>query len=160
MIAHYNEVTIKKEGILSVNARKFFEIIRELPEEEITIDEIKAAPPMSEALKSFKDFFPKSGTRLAKFLPCGQNIRFDIDMLNAACRKSGIDLEIKTPPLELITYSQLYFSLPDTEIVANYKLTTVAQALGISTKDAHTALADVRMTLACLKKIFARFSSF
>ena len=39
MIAHYNEVTIKKEGTLSVNARKFFEIIRELPEEEITIDE-------------------------------------------------------------------------------------------------------------------------
>jgi len=39
MIAHYNEVIIKKEGTLSVNARKFFEIIRELPEEEITIDE-------------------------------------------------------------------------------------------------------------------------
>jgi DNA polymerase-3 subunit beta len=39
MIAHYKEVTIKKEGTLSVNARKFFEIVRELPEEEITIDE-------------------------------------------------------------------------------------------------------------------------
>ena len=124
------------------------------------LDEIKSAPPMSDALRSFKDFFPKSGNKLAKFLPCGQNVRFDIDMLNAACRKGGIDLEIKTPPLELITYSQLYFALPDTEIVANYKLTTVSQALGISTKDAHTALADVRMTLACLRKMFARFSSF
>jgi DNA polymerase III subunit beta len=39
MIAHYSEVTIKKEGTLSVNARKFFEIIRELPEEDITIEE-------------------------------------------------------------------------------------------------------------------------
>ena len=39
MIAHYNEVTIEKEGTLSVNARKFFEIIRELPEEVITITE-------------------------------------------------------------------------------------------------------------------------
>jgi DNA polymerase III subunit epsilon len=124
------------------------------------LEVIKSAPPMSEALKSFKNFFPKNGTKLAKFLPCGQNVRFDIDMLNAACRKSGVDLEIKIPPLELITYSQLYFALPDTEIVANYKLTTVAQALGISTKDAHTALADVRMTLACLRKMFARFSSF
>jgi DNA polymerase III subunit beta len=39
MIAHYNEITIEKEGTLSVNARKFFEIIRELPEENITITE-------------------------------------------------------------------------------------------------------------------------
>jgi len=39
MISHYNEVTIEKEGTLSVNARKFFEIIRELPEEEITLEE-------------------------------------------------------------------------------------------------------------------------
>lgn len=39
MIAHYNEITIEKEGTLSVNARKFFEIIRELPEEDITITE-------------------------------------------------------------------------------------------------------------------------
>jgi DNA polymerase III subunit beta len=39
MIAHYNEVQIEKEGTLSVNARKFFEIIRELPEEDITITE-------------------------------------------------------------------------------------------------------------------------
>jgi DNA polymerase III subunit beta len=39
MIARYSEVTIKEEGTLSVNARKFFEIIRELPEEDITIDE-------------------------------------------------------------------------------------------------------------------------
>jgi len=39
MIAQYNEVTIEKEGTLSVNARKFFEIIRELPEEVITITE-------------------------------------------------------------------------------------------------------------------------
>jgi DNA polymerase-3 subunit beta len=39
MIAHYNDVTIEEEGTLSVNARKFFEIIRELPEEVITITE-------------------------------------------------------------------------------------------------------------------------
>jgi DNA polymerase III subunit beta len=39
MIAHYNDVTIEKEGTLSVNARKLFEIIRELPEETITITE-------------------------------------------------------------------------------------------------------------------------
>jgi DNA polymerase III subunit beta len=39
MISHYNDIAVEKEGTLSVNARKFFEIIRELPEEDITITE-------------------------------------------------------------------------------------------------------------------------
>lgn len=39
MIAHYKDLTIEKEGTLSVNARKFFEIIRELPDEDIIITE-------------------------------------------------------------------------------------------------------------------------
>jgi len=39
MIAHYSDVAIKQVGTISVNARRFFEIIRELPEEDITIEE-------------------------------------------------------------------------------------------------------------------------
>lgn len=123
------------------------------------LEELKAAPPLSVALKNFKEWLPKQGgNKVGKFLPTGQNVRFDIEMINAACKHYGVDLQIRTPPIELMSYSQLYFALPDTEIVANYKLTTVSQALGISTKDAHTALADVRMTLACLRKMFSRFS--
>jgi DNA polymerase-3 subunit beta len=40
LIARYKEITIQKEGIISVNAKKLFEIVRELPDEqEIIINE-------------------------------------------------------------------------------------------------------------------------
>lgn len=124
------------------------------------LDELKAAPPLSKALKDFINFLPKSQSfGKSKFIPCGQNVMFDIDMINMSCLRYGINFQIKSTPLELVSYSQLYFSLPDTQIVANYKLTTVAQALGISIEDAHTALADVQMTASCIRKMFQRFSS-
>jgi DNA polymerase III epsilon subunit-like protein len=123
------------------------------------LEELKAAPPTSEVLKKFIAWLPRSGTSYPKYIPCGQNVRFDIEMINGSCKRLGIDFEIRTPPLELTAFSQLYFALPDRETVANYKLTTVASALGIPTKDAHTALADVRMTAACMKKMFFRFST-
>ena len=40
MIARYKDITIQKEGTISVNAKKLFEIVRELPDEqEIIINE-------------------------------------------------------------------------------------------------------------------------
>lgn len=124
------------------------------------LDELEAAPPTSEVLKKFIAWLPKQGKSYPKYIPCGQNVRFDIEMINGCCKRLGIDFEIRTPPLELTAFSQLYFALPDRETVANYKLTTVASALGISTQDAHTALADIRMTAECMKKMFLRFSTF
>lgn len=117
------------------------------------LDELKKAKPLSEVLRDFAKWLPR------KFTPCGQNVRFDIDMVNAACSRYSVNFQIKSAPLELMSYSQLYFALPDTEIVANYKLATVSNALGISTENAHSALADVRMTAECMRKIFKRFSS-
>lgn len=122
------------------------------------IEELKNAPPLSEAMKNFVLWLPKKGSKVADFIPCGQNVRFDIEMVNNTCKRFGINFEIRKPPLELISYSQLYFALPDTEIVANYKLTTVSQALGVSIENAHSALADVKMTLECMRKMFKRFS--
>lgn len=124
------------------------------------LDELREAPPTSEVLKNFlKWLTPTGSSRPEKFIPGGQNCRFDIDMVNMAFDRFSINYQIRTNPLELVSYSQLYFALPDSPTVANYKLTTVASALGISTEGAHTALADVRMTAACMRKIFARFST-
>ena len=39
MRATYKEVKVEKEGVFSVNARKLFEIVKELPEGEITLEE-------------------------------------------------------------------------------------------------------------------------
>jgi len=117
------------------------------------LDELKTANPLSDVLKNFIKWLPK------KWIPCGQNVRFDIDMINSSCSRYNLNFQIKSPPLELMSFSQLYFAFPDTEIVANYKLSTVASALHISTENAHSAIADVRMTAECLRKIFNRFSN-
>ena len=121
-------------------------------------DDLKKAKPTSEVLKDFIAWLPKTKTGRPKFIPSGQNARFDIDMVNHAFLRYGINFQIYRQPLELMSFSLLFFGLKDTQIVSNYRLSTVASALGISTENAHTALADVRMTAECLRKIFYRFS--
>lgn len=122
------------------------------------LDELKAAPPTSQVLNNFIQWLPKTKTGRPKFIPAGQNVRFDIDMINHACMRFGINFQMIHNPLELISFSLLFFGLKDTEIVANHRLTTVSAALGISTENAHSALADVRMTAECLRRMFHRFS--
>lgn len=122
---------------------------------------LETAPTMKEAINNWVTwlkFGNNNLTRPSRFLPCGQHVRFDIDMINAACVREGIDFQIMSQPLELITFSMLYFGLPNTGAVANYKLSVVAEALGISTKEAHTALADVRMTAQCLRSYLKLFT--
>lgn len=116
-------------------------------------EELRSAPPMSKALKNFLDFLPK------RHMLAGQNLRYDMHMVDAACTRFNLGFTFKNSPLELVTLAQIYFSLADTPIVANYKLTTIAEALGIPTTNAHSALADVRMTVACLKTMINRFAS-
>jgi len=118
------------------------------------VSELAEAKPLSECLKDFIKFIPN------RFMAGGQNLRFDMHMIESACYRFGINYAFRATPIELAPLAQIYFSLPDTPIVANYKLTTIAQALGVPTENAHTALADVRMTVACLKKILEKFTSF
>lgn len=122
------------------------------------LEELEKAPALSKVIEDFVNWSTLSKQR-KNFIPSGQNVKFDIDMVNATCKRFGIDYQIKRSPLELRSYSQFYFALPDTPIVANYKLTTIAEALGISTEGAHEALEDVRMTSECLKIMFKRFAS-
>lgn len=117
------------------------------------LDELRNAPPMSVAVKNFLNFMPK------RHIVGGQNLRFDIHMIDAACARLGINFSFKDSPLELVTLAKIYFSLPDTPMVANYKLTTIASALGIPTEGAHSALVDVKMTVECLRIIINRFGS-
>ena len=123
------------------------------------LEELRGAPPLSNVLKDLVKWLPGHGNKVSKFLPAGQNVRFDLDMINLAAERHNVDLEIRTPPLELISYSMLYFALPETEIVANYKLTTVSSALGINIDYAHTALFDTRMTAQCMRIMFKKLTN-
>jgi DNA polymerase III epsilon subunit-like protein len=121
------------------------------------LDELAKAPPLSKVLRDFQKWATKESKQ---FIPAGQNINFDIRMMNAAFRRAGVDYEILYhQPLELLALSKIYYSLPDTPIVANYKLTTVAESLGIPTDHAHEALADVRMTCEALRIMLSRLAA-
>ena len=127
-------------------------------------DALASAPPMKEALENWIKWLRKATDSKhhnmpRKFIPCGQNVRFDIDMLNSAFQREGIRFSMKTQPIELINFAMVYFGLPHTGSVARYRLEVVAEALGISTADAHTALADVRMTAKCLRIFLDEFTS-
>lgn len=117
------------------------------------LDELRDAPPINTALFNFHQWLPRKTPSAKKpdFIPVGQKIRFDIEMLNANFANSDMSYQIISNPIDLITFSQVYFALPHTPVVPNYKLTTVASALDISTVGAHTALADVRMTAECFR---------
>lgn len=125
------------------------------------ISELEKAKPLSECLNSFVAWIKKAEDSYGGgwAIPCGQNVKFDIEMINSACTRLGIDYQIKGHPLELTSYSQLFFSMQDTPTVANYRLTTVCEALGINTKNAHQALADVKMTAEAIRRMFLRFCS-
>lgn len=124
---------------------------------------LKTAPPLKQALVNWIDWLKvatdSKGRYPRKFIPCGQNVRFDINMLNSAFRREGVDFQLRSQPLELIGFSMLYFGLPNTGSVARYNLETVSQAIGISTEEAHTALADARMTAKCLKAYVKEFTT-
>jgi len=118
-------------------------------------DEIAAAPPLSKAIQDFLYWLPP----IRKLIIGGQNVQFDISFINAALELLRKDERFIGQPLELQDFSRLYFALPETPIVSNLKLETVCQALGIDTSEAHTALADCRMTAEVMKIIFERFCS-
>jgi len=122
------------------------------------LEDLEKALPLKKALEDFVKWIRKAEDRFGgRAIASGQNVRFDIEMVNFACKRLGVDYQLQSHPLELTSYSQLYFALPNTPTVANYKLTTVASALNLSTENAHSALADVRMTAECIRRMFRKF---
>jgi len=118
------------------------------------VDDIAAAPCLSKALSNFLNWLPKPWD----YWIGGQNVQFDLNFFNAKLEEIQRDERFYGHPLELLAFTKLYFSLPDTPIVANHKLETIAAALGVQTEGAHDALIDCRMTAEVMKIIFKRFS--
>lgn len=85
--------------------------------------ELAKAPPLHKAIQNFLYWLPN------RYLIAGQNVQFDLNFFNAALDNLNKSDRFIGQPLELLAFSRLYFSLPDTPIVANHKLETIAAAL-------------------------------
>lgn len=85
----------------------------------------------------------------------GYNVRFDLDMIDAWVRRCGESFlwsylgPYPVDPLPLLAHLR-YLGLIS---VPNFKLTTIAEALGVPIDNAHDALADIKMTRAVLRKL-------
>lgn len=116
----------------------------------VTIEEMKTYPPAITAHDQLVEILShhcEKFNRSDKFYPAGYNVKFDIDFLSQWFLKIGdkylgswINWRSLDPlPLLALMDFQDIISLP------NYKLETVATALGIEIV-AHDALSDIRAT--------------
>lgn len=120
------------------------------------ISELRESPSIKRALSNFIHWLPNPWN----YIIAGQNVQFDLNFFNAKLEEVNSDFRFYGQPLELLSISRLYFSLPDTPIVANHKLENIACSLGIQTSElqVHDALVDCRLTAEVMKRMFKRFS--
>lgn len=105
--------------------------------------------------KIFSKYIDKYN-RNDKFVPAGQNVKFDIDFLSEFFKKNddqyfGSWMQWQSIDLLSLTTILKYLGKID---VANFKLETIADAFGIKF-NAHDALEDIRTTRILIKKIIS-----
>jgi DNA polymerase-3 subunit alpha (Gram-positive type) len=98
----------------------------------ITNDMVANAPSINRVLPKFMNF-------IGKDVLVGHNIDFDSKFLSAACQRAQITYTNRvSDTLELSRRTLPWAN--------NHKLTTVCRELGITNKNAHRALSDVKAT--------------
>ena len=94
-------------------------------------------------------------------IPCGHNVRFDLDMLYALAKKGNetwwINYGLKAPlricrPVCTLALCH-YLDYKGHLNLSDYKLATVCKEFNIELSDAHDALADVRATRHVFHKL-------
>ena len=106
----------------------------------ITNDMLENQPTICDVLPSFRDFI--GDTTLV-----GQNLlNFDIPIINRCCNELSLG-DITNPCCDTLPLARQCLNLSD------YKLGTIAEALGIEPENAHRALADCETTYVCFEKL-------
>ena len=106
----------------------------------ITNDMLEDQPTICDVLPSFRDFI--GDTTLV-----GQNLlNFDIPIINRCCNELSLG-DITNPCCDTLPLARQCLNLSD------YKLGTIAEALGIEPENAHRALADCETTYVCFEKL-------
>ena len=106
----------------------------------ITNEMLQDQPTICEVLPSFLDFIGETTI-------VGQNIlNFDLPIITRCCKELAFG-DITNPCCDTLPLARQCLDLTD------YKLGTIAEALGIEPENAHRALADCETTYACFEKL-------
>jgi len=113
----------------------------------VTIDDA-----LRKLLKLYRDYSisvreAKKGGTYKVAIAAGYNARFDADRLFHKARSRKMFLPVDPRFLDVMQLAMWKLDL------MNYKLTAVAEHLGLSSVGAHDALADVHMTYKVMKKL-------
>jgi len=73
----------------------------------------------------------------------GQNVKFDVGMIDASFKRAGIDIRIDYHTYDTCTLALAHLK----PFVKSISLVPTCIALGIPVRDAHSALADIRMAM-------------
>lgn len=116
----------------------------------ITDEDVAGAPREAEVLRAFAEF--SRGSVLV-----AHNIEFDAAFVSNGAERHGIEVDVVKllDTLEMSRGKPGKAGLIPRNEVANFKLTTLTQSLGIRHSDAHRAMSDVEATallLDCLLK--------
>ena len=115
---------------------KKIELLTGITEKEVNANSIA----IEQALKQTMEFIKGN-------VIIGYNVNFDCMFLKKACDKHKVKCTIrKIKDVENLAVQKL-------KDVQDYKLETVANKLGIQTKQSHRALDDCRLTLDVMKKL-------
>ncbi|MBO9345831.1 MAG: 3'-5' exonuclease [Chloroflexi bacterium] len=96
----------------------------------------------------------------APFLPAGCNVRFDLEFLRAAERRTGLPLGLPFRALDvaqaaLFAHLRGEITLPDRNGLPGVSLAAIAQALGLQRPAVHRADEDARLTAECIRRLLA-----
>jgi len=121
-----------------------------------TLKDIRSLEPDILAYFDIKEFLHKyinCYDRSDKFVPAGHNIPFDIGFLKQLFKDNGDNFlgayltNEYLDTLQMIPTLKWLGKLPS---LANNKLETLCEALGVDLVNAHTALADIQATRECM----------
>ncbi len=115
----------------------------------------KAYEELVEIFSKYIDKFNKED----KFIVAGQNVKFDIDVLNRFFKRNndnylGSFLNYK----QVFDTLSVYTALEIAEVVPkleNHKLETICKTMGVELSNAHNSLADIKATKAVGDKLLA-----
>lgn len=131
----------------------------------LTVEEIRTFPEAKEMYIEFKALMDKyidNYNKSDKFVPCGQNVRFDMDFVYQLFKKQGDPYwfsYVFSAPFDTLSMAVMLEVKEGKKIfVPSYKLETLCKRMDVPLDNAHDALADIDATRAVASKMWVRLT--